>query len=226
MNPLVSSMLLIVIVIIAFGIILGIGNPVIEEAKDYSEMLDAERILTYLDNYIKEVSTEGYGASRILKINTNARDFKVIPEEDAVQYKTTMPSELFEYFSRQKTGNLLRISGSDVDCSNTSDTITLENTFLKVVFNKTDTNIDTTTAILNMTEKTLDQTLTFVNTSIVIDDDSSTSSGTGSMELIRSGTNLPMCQVHAYVNSTLDYDVFYTLYAGADFLVIDVRSIR
>jgi hypothetical protein len=226
MNPLVSSMLLIVIVIIAFGIILGIGNPVIEEAKDYSEMLDAERILTYLDNYIKEVSTEGYGASRILKINTNARDFRVIPEEDAVQYKTTMPSELFEYFSRQKTGNLLRISGSDVDCSNTSDTITLENTFLKVVFNKTDTNIDTTTAILNMTEKTLDQTLTFVNTSIVIDDDSSTSSGTGSMELIRSGTNLPMCQVHAYVNSTLDYDVFYTLYAGADFLVIDVRSIR
>ena len=88
-----------------------------------------------------------------------------------------------------------------------------------------DTAIVTDRLLLQLTEKTNNITTYVGNSSIVINEDPATSVGVGYSEISRSGTNLPLCQVHAFVNMTTDYDVYYKLYAGADFLVIEVRNI-
>jgi hypothetical protein len=60
----------------------------------------------------------------------------------------------------------------------------------------------------------------------VIDDNLLTTSGNGYSEISSSGQALPSCQVHFFMNSTVDYDIYYKLYAGADFFVVEVRNIR
>jgi len=81
--------------------------------------------------------------------------------------------------------------------------------------------------VLSIKEKSSETTVSIVNSSIVIDGNQSSSTGNGYSELLRSGTSLPECTVHFFINSTSsDYDIFYTLYSGADFFVVDIRNVR
>ena len=126
---------------------------------------------------------------------------------------------------------MMYISGNDVDCYENGN-ITMENSYLKAVFQRVDqssplSSINTANNILALEEKTYNTYIYPENTSILIDDDPSTAYGTGYSELSGSGKGLPVCQVHFYVNSSAtSYDVYYILYAGADFLVIDVRNVN
>lgn len=228
MNPLISSMILILVMVIAIGIVINIGMPAVNTAKEAAGMKEAESAIKTLDNYVKEVRSEGSGSERRIRF-TSPGEFIASSDEDSIQFESVSDVELFEYFTRRADGNLIYISGSDVACSSGSN-LTMENSFVKAVFQRIPkasplAAIDTKSNILTMQEKSSSSTASFSNTTVFVDGVSG--NGTGYSEILPStgGTTLPSCTVHFFINSTSDYDIYYTLYAGADFLVAEIRNV-
>jgi hypothetical protein len=202
-----------------------------------SEIESAEKELRSMDRLIRDTIRGGLNVSRDYKISVTGK-IDIIPEEDALQYKKNVDANIFEYLSRKLTKNIITISGADVSCyeqdANNDGNLdfVLEDTYVKFALQKVSKaspmpDIDTKDNIILMMEKTYNTTINLTNSSIVINDNLTTSYGTGYSEILRSGRNVPECTVHFYVNSTegTDYDIYYKLYAGADFLAIDVRNI-
>ncbi len=235
-NMIVGFIMVFAIAIGAMFLVLNLGKPVIDTAKGSSEIKNAEIIMRLVDNYMREVAREGNGSVRKYAFAAPKR-FEILKGEDAVVFEGETPSALFDFNTRTKKENLLYITGNDVGCSEAdgnSDSATdliLENGYVRFVLNRTAraspfSNIDTNYAMLNITMKTTGVSIQPVNSSIYIDDNSSSSYGNGYSELLRTGTNLPFCTAHFFVNaSAVDYDVYYRLYAGADFLTVYVRNI-
>ena len=229
MNPVFSMAILFLIAVVAFAIVLGIGIPIIDASKQRATFKDAENVAKLLDNAIRQVASEGKGTVRVIEFTSP--EFASLPEEDALEFKIIAGSELLEHLTRRFAGNILYISGSDVSCTSNGN-ITMENNRIQAVFQKIPktspySNMDTARNILSIKQKDSSTTVSIANSSIVIDDNQSSASGNGYSELLRSGSSLPACTAHFFINSTSsDYDVFYTLYSGADFLVMDVRNVR
>ena len=157
MNPVLSLVLVLATAVTAIAIVLTTGLPLIDTGFSTETIRQAGDTLTYIDNYIQDVADEGAGAKRVFDFSSPG-EFTVIPQEDAVQFGTETNIELFEHMSRNVVGNLVRISGNDVSCSEGSN-ITMENSYLKVVFQKVNetsplSSIDTSANILMMNEKT------------------------------------------------------------------------
>jgi hypothetical protein len=220
---LLSMIFVIAIFVASIALVLSAGMPVLDMSMKSAELNDAVDTMKTIDNYLKEVSSEGEGSERILDI-TSPGEFVAEPLDDSIQFAIEAP-ELIDYFSRKKEGNLLYIAGSDVDCYDNGN-LTMENTFIKIAFQKVSRNkgtLDTSNNIQLIEEKTYNTVVYPSNSSIMIDD--SHLVGTGYSEILKSGYSLPQCRVHFFVNSTVSYDIFYTLYAGADFIVVDVRNV-
>ncbi|KHO48151.1 MAG: hypothetical protein QT00_C0001G0164 [archaeon GW2011_AR5] len=232
LSTIVSVILLFVIVILAVSVVLNIGGPLVDSTVKTTEIKNAEDDLHFIDNYIMTVAREGKDAMRIYKFSS-PKDFETIPGEDAIQFSTTSDIGVIEYLNRKMSGNFVYVSGANVNCQEKDGdgdgTIDLvaENDRIKAVFRKyaVDTAIVTDRLLLQVTEKTNNITTYVGNSSVVINENPATSVGVGYSEISRSDINLPVCQVHAFVNMTTDYDIYYKLYAGADFLVVEVRNI-
>lgn len=229
-DQMVAAMIVTGIIIAAIGVVVAIGNPLIDASRETAALGDAERILTVIDAGIREVVKEGPSAKRILNIKSSG-SLETFPEEDSVQASLTSKSQLLDYLTRSVKGNLIFIAGSDVSCSNSTN-ITMENTFLNATFRKINrasplSAVNMTGHIISIMEKTRNTQVTVVNSTVIINDNVSTERGTGYSELLRAGRSLPSCTTHFFVNNTaIEYDVYYTLYAGADFLVMDVRNVK
>jgi len=235
MNVLISMAIIVMMTIMAIGLMMTISTQTVESAKAYSQVSEVEQFLNQVDNAIKEVSSEGQGATRVLKVVTKG-EFVVDENEESIHYHTPTAGS-FEYLSRRLYGNMLYIAGSDVNCYESDANgdgkkeIVAENTYLKAVFQKINrtaslASMNTEKNILSLTEKNSGATLTLSNSSIVIDENLTTSYGSGYSEILKPGNNLPLCRVHFYINSTaMTYDIYYTLYSAADFLVVDVRNV-
>ena len=228
MNSLISLVILLLIAIIGFTIVLGVGIPAVDATKDQSTFRDAEASAKLLDNAIRGVAADGKGAVRVLNLK---QEFVSIPEEDALEFSMTAGIELIEHRTRRIAGGIAYISGNDVSCSESGQNMTMENALIAVNFQRVVkttpyANIDTAGNILSMREKASGITVNIANSSIVVDDNQSSASGNGYSEILRTGVGLPVCTAHFYINSTsADYDIFYMLYSGADFLVMDVRNV-
>ena len=231
-STVLSVVLLFIIAIIGISIVLNAAGPIFSSAIKTTEIKNAESDMRFIDDYIVTVAREGKDAARIFKFSS-PRSFETIPGEDAVQFSTESDTNFIEYLNRRPSGNFVYLSGSNVNCQEKDGdgdgTIDLvaENDRIKAVFRKipAETAIVTDRLLLQITEKTNNITTYIGNSSIVINEDHSTSVGVGYSEISNTGSNLPICQVHAFVNSTLNYDIYYKLYAGADFLVVEVRNI-
>jgi len=227
-NPVFSAVFLVLVFVIGAGIVLTVGLPSIDQATSVSKFNDAMSMVKILDNAIREVVSEGPGTKRLVKFFSPG-EFEVVPQEESIQFKMQGP-EIIEHLSRKVIGNIVQIGGSDVTCSDTVN-LTMENSFVRVeIRNVAETTpnsaINTNETLMAIKEKLSGTTITLVNSSVVIDGDTTTTNGTGFSRLLRKGNGLPSCTAHVFVNSTADYDVYYTLYAGADFLVVDVRHVR
>ncbi|MBI5061276.1 MAG: hypothetical protein HZB67_03100 [Candidatus Aenigmarchaeota archaeon] len=231
MNVFVSVAIVFLITISAIGVVSLIGSQTIQQSRSFSEVSDVEQFFNQLDNSINEVVAEGRGASRTISV-TLGKDFVINPSDESIQRETSSGS--FDYMSRIKSGNLFYIAGDDVVCTRSDENgdgnveLVAENTYVKAVFqniSKT-SNFTTSGNIISLLEKNSGQKIIISNSSIIIDDNETTSSGSGYSELLETGSRLPVCTVHFFVNSTtIMYDVYYKLYAGADFIVADVRNI-
>jgi len=228
MNPTVSTIIITALVIVAIGMVLNIGNPIISKSQTSAQIQEAEEIMKHLDNYIKEIASEGNGSSRIFSFTASGGSFMADAREDSIQFKINGPRTM-EYLSRKKHGDLYTISGNDVDCSTTSNSLIMSNSRLNITFQRKGSSsnwvaINTSQNILNITQRDLGITVNFTNTSVMINGDSTTSNGTGYSEILRTGDNRPFCIAHFHINSSVEYDIYYTLFAGADFLVQEVRD--
>ena len=226
---LLSLIFVIAIFIATTALVLSIGMPVVDLSINSVKFDEAIRTMKMLDNYIKEVSSEGAAAERVLKVSSPG-EFIVNPEEDSVQFSLESSAELMEYFSRKSEGNLIYISGSDVNCY-VDENLILENSFIKTLFQNIPRTeplsvLNTKDNIQMIEERTYNTIIYPEDSSVVIDDNPASSSGSGYSEILKKGYSLPSCSVHFFVNSTVSYDIFYTLYSGADFLVIDVKNVR
>src|SRR3989344_2178768 len=223
MESILSVVVLIMIAVISIGIALSIGRPIIDGTVKTADIKNAQDDLQTIDDYIRNVVREGKDAVRIFKFSS-PKDFKSVPGEDAIQ--------IVEYFTRSISGNIVFISGNDVNCvqkdgnGDDVDDLVAENSRITAVFKKVSSGtLKTDLLITRLVDKTNNVTVFIGNSSVVINEDYSTATGTGYTEISNAGTNLPVCQIHAFVNSTLDYDIYYKLYAGADFIVMEVRNI-
>jgi len=237
MNTIVSFTILVAVVIAVIGIVASIVFPMINTMTVSSEIDEAIVEMKNLDRLIREVIREGTDSSRMFMF-TGPQKIDVLKEEDAIQYQKNVDSDLFEYFSRTMTKDMIFIAGADVNCyeedtdGNGNTDLVLENTFVKFAFQRIPiasplSSINTTGNIVQIEEKTRSTVINPTNSSIILDNDQTTATGTGYSEILRTGRNQPECTVHFYVNSDqgTDYDIYYKLYTGADFLVIDVRNI-
>lgn len=222
-------MILTAVIITAIGVVVSVSNPLIEASKETNVMRDSEYLIRLMDNSIREVVKEGVNARRTVNIQSSG-EIETLPEEDSIQISFTSKAGLADYLTRFMKGNVLLVAGNDVSCSNITN-ITMENTFINVTLKKTERTsplqaINTTENIISIHEKTRNTMASFVNSSIIINGNHSTARGTGYSELLRAGRGLPLCTAHFFVNnSAIEYDVYYTLYAGADFLTVDVRKV-
>ncbi len=229
MEQLLAAMILTAIIITAIGLVVSVSNPLIESTKETAAVRDAEYLIKLIDNSVREVVNEGTNSRRVLNIQS-AGELESLPEEDAIQIGFSSKSGIADYLTRFIRGNILFIAGSDVSCSNLTN-ITMENTFINVTLKKTERRsplsaVNTTENIISVHEKTRNTRVNFVNSSVIINDNQSTTRGTGYSELLRMGKSLPSCATHFFINnSAIEYDIYYTLYAGADFLTIDVRNV-
>lgn len=223
MNPIMSFVLLITTTMVLIFLVLSLSQPIIDTATAEDRLREAENLMRFIDNTINDVASEGLGSKRIISFNSPG-SFQSIRQEDAIQMYEE--STVIEQFPKKISGNLVYIPGSDVSCYD-DENLTMENSYLKVVFQKIDpeSEIDTKNNIILLKEKVTGKEIRPVNSSIVIDDNPSTAYGTGYSEIPRTGENLPACQVHFYVNSAVSYDIYYTLYAYADFLAVEIRNV-
>ncbi|MBI5347020.1 MAG: hypothetical protein HZB66_00220 [Candidatus Aenigmarchaeota archaeon] len=228
MDSLISTVVVILIAVTSFSIVLTAGVPLIEKSLDSIKFSEAEKIFSYIDNCINEVANEGPGASRILKFRTDAKNFRVSSQDNSIEVEMGTAAKLMDYYSRSIHGNIIQVSGNDMSCTNTTSAIAMGNSYISVILRHTPQAspmavIDTSGIIANITEKRSGRSIAFADSSIAIDENEETSSGVGYTELVSQGRSL--CRAHAFVNSTVKYDVYYTLYAGADFLDIEIRNV-
>jgi len=238
-NPLVQNAILVFIVLFAIVLILTIGKPIIDRTQYTESFKQVELTFQKLDNYITEVASEPKGSRRKLSVSIpftqEGDEIRAIPGEDIIQYEFSAPLDILEYLSRRSKKNLLYIAGSDVTCNETASKIFMENTHLKmelkkVAYNSPLNSINTSEAILNITQKDQDVTIEPADSSIILDNDTATGWGDGYSEILKNVTNAPLCIAHFYVepsSSIVDsYDVYYILYAGADFVEVSVRNVK
>lgn len=218
MNPLISTAILVLIVVVGIGITLMTGEPIVEDTLVIRKIKSADELLSLIDKTIKEVSRLT-GSVKMFEFYSEVSGFETVPEEDAIQFEIETGSRIFEPFSRSLKNNKIYISGNDVKCSSTNESIILENTYLIVTFKSINGSLNTSEIIQSLKEKSTSSTI-YPTLTFIIDNNSST--GTGYTELLKSGENLPVCTVHAHVEATTTYDIYFKLYSYADFLVIDV----
>ena len=221
----ISWVIILVVVVIGIGLVLSSGIPIIEESKDVVSLSEAEQFFTQLDSSITEVSQEGIGSSRLLRVPSG--DYTLI--DRGVEFRALGSS--FEPLSRRFIGNFAIFGGSDVTCAEEAfegtSAYRLENTFLRAYLKVASGTVDTAENIMSIRSKAGNFTITPTDSSIMIDSNPATSSGDGFSELTRQGSGLPQCRVHYEVNSTtVSYDIFYTLHSGADFIQVEVRNIE
>lgn len=225
MDSMISYIIVVAIVIIGVGIVLVVGTPVIDKAKSSLEFREAENFFIKLDSSIREVVKEGEGSSRLIK--SSSGDFRISSEEDLIEF--SQRTSLFDYLARKITNGVLLISGADVSCyekdinNDGKQELVMENSYIAVALNKVNGTYDTKKNIVNIRKQVI--SINPVDSSIVIDKNINTASGTGFSYLEKTGIEFPKCRARFFMNSTLNYDIFYTLYSGADFLVVEVRNI-
>jgi hypothetical protein len=237
MNFVLSMALVTAIAVLAIGMVFIIFSPMVLTMSSTTEINDAQTLMTSIDKTVQEVARGGSGTSNVFKFS-NSPKMVLSADEDAIKYSKDTDSSIFEYFMRKVTDKITFITGSDVSCYESdinedgSTDLVLENTYIQFVLQKVAltnpmSNIDTNGNIIIIKEKTNDYIIYPSNSSVVIDENVDTSRGTGYSQILRQGNSMPVCSARFYVNSVagISYDVYYKLYSGTDFIVVDVKNV-
>ena len=230
MNPLASTLFIVLFVITAMGLVLSIGLPTLERAKATMEFREVERMLLQLDSIVKQVASGEMGRMREVALTFGEGSIDVREESDTITYKL-WGIPLFDYLTRKARDNVFYITGNDVSCSKSGQGIIMQNSYLTIYLKQygsreSPTEIDSSNVILGMENRLVGKGVFFSNSSILVD--GMLVNGTGYLDLATEGDNMPFCVAKLHFDQSSvgdDIDFLYVLFAGADFLVIEQRGI-
>jgi len=235
-STLISTAFIVLLTVMAMALTLTIGMPAINKAKEASVINEALQNMKVIDNTIREVASEGSGSLRSPQLKVSGGEYRVSQKTNSIDFTYTIKYGMFEPGTFVKDGNLLLMSGvnakaSTYDLNNDgSNELVLENEILRVGLLSSGTSssyaqINTSGIVKMLSIKESGTNVTLTDSSVVLDDYSGSSSGTGYTELVLPGDRLSKAEAVAHMNTTtMSYDIVYTLQSGADFLMVKIQN--
>lgn len=226
MNQMLEAVLLVFVVILSIGVVFNFGSPLIQSARTGSFIEEAKTIMLNLDHLVKEVAEEGKGSTRTFSFQSHLAGFEIIPKENVISFNKEVSFSMFQYGSKKKEDTLISYNGGGVDCRYNENKIIIENELLKIVLNKFNGMYNTENIISYVESKINGKVWNGLKTPIMVNDDNKTQIGYGSSIILNTGYNLPRCTVKYTMNSTVNYNMFFSLTTGSDFVSLKIRDLK
>ncbi len=228
-SPILSGVLFIAIVNIAVIIVTQTGMPAIEKMQDAAAIDQAKDTLTTLDKVIREVAAEGKSSTRVVPIQLKKGTLTVDNESDKIYYLIETAAEVISPRTKVNIGNLYFASNANVIVEDNGTHFIMENEHEKIAFHK----LGNTSSFVSINASTvmdymyLKDTGTYLpaTLSVIVDNDPLQEAGNGYTMAETLGTGLMRGRIIAHVNQSVsDYDIYFTLEGGADFMQVEVRN--
>jgi archaellum component FlaF (FlaF/FlaG flagellin family) len=230
---LISAILFIAITISVVAIVYQSGMPLIERMQQTAALGRMSEAFSEIDSLVRVVAHEGNSSRRVFDLRVSMGRFAIDAANDLILWQlstknTIIPPRTAEFFGNLIVGSNLGSSASEGDYQGTPAYV-LENEHLRVYLRRIGSpeshqDYDTADVLLAVYQKDSDQWLPLEALEISVDDDPSSSSGSGYTLLERSGDILPYGRVNAYMDSAWGkYYINITLESGADFLQIEAE---
>lgn len=238
MSVLVSFVMIVAISIVAISIVLSIGLPAIERAKDAALINEAKNIMQSIDSTARQVLFEGNGAQRVFSISSTGGDYFAEKATDRIIFKLNSISNLIDPGTSKKEGNLIISAGTDVKASeydaNSDGTseLVLENSRILFAVKKIGNsssyaavNNSQLVKLIQLKENSLN--ITPSDSSTILDNSLLSVNGTGYTQLSQTGDLLREASIKTYIesNSGANYEIWYTLRSNADFILQEIKNI-
>lgn len=132
-STLISYVLLVAIVISSLGIVLSIGQPVLEESEDTAAIEEARRTLQGLDAEIRSIASQGPESSTDYQFSAQQGSYGFYPADDTINYSIQTEAGVVATGSTTQFGNLwltgrensiiVTINYTDIDLRGSSVTV-------------------------------------------------------------------------------------------------------
>jgi type II secretory pathway pseudopilin PulG len=234
--PIITTVLIIFVSVIVITLVLLVGLPAIQRAKESGIINEAMQNMRLLDNLIREVASEGVGSLRTMQLRVSGGTYTINEKTNSIDFVFTVKSGIIQPGAFIQEGNLIMSAGANArareyDLDGDGETeLVLENEILRIGIKKVGSraspqSINTSELIKILNFKENNANVTPSDSSIFIDDFADSYYGTGYTELVRAGDHLTKAEAIASVNSTfIYYEVLFTLQSGADFLLMKVQN--
>jgi hypothetical protein len=114
-SPLISTVMLILIGISVIYIVINVAKPAIDRSYESAVMNEADQIMQLLDNFIREVASEGAGSLRSVVLKVTDGEYRIINTSGnftgAIQFKIDLKYSPFSAPMFKKVGNLKYSAG-------------------------------------------------------------------------------------------------------------------
>ncbi len=228
---LISGVLFMAFLIAATAIVYWIALPTIQKVQCSIVMDKMKSSFVKMDELTQKVASQGEGSKRTIDLNVEEGEIHVEGDEDAIYWEYECASPVMSPRTLQAFGNVLFGSNLDTkayesDCRG-QDAFILENEHIKACLKRigsegNNTRYNISDVLLSVYQKDLNQTLPLEYLDITLDEDATSSVGSGYTKLTRSGYYLPFGEVTAHMESDygLTYEIKFILESGEDFIII------
>ncbi|MBI3413203.1 MAG: hypothetical protein HY051_03930 [Candidatus Aenigmarchaeota archaeon] len=233
-SPLIAGVIYTGLVVTTVTLVITLGLPQLDRITESTLYLNVREGMNNLDKAIEKVASEGRGSVRIVPLEIRNGDFTIDDVNDLVKYEIETVSEIVSPRTAVQFGNLVIGSNADVNASENATHYTLKNSRLQVTLRKfgspsSQTSVNTTELVQEIkvlsTNKTLPITPNRTVMQFLVNNDASSSSGTGFTTLHEAGTVLSQGNVSVYVNAASGpYTMDMILEAEADYITVLVKS--
>lgn len=234
----ISAVLYVLVIVVVIVIVIEALTPVIENLKDKSIYNRIRDSFITLNEYVRDVSSEGKGSQRTIPIEVQKGVFSV--EENEIKWTFETDSQILEPRTQVELGNLLVVSNGDVDAYETNrSTFVLKNSNVLFEFYKYGsplnymnyTNVSGT--IVDFTGGNFLKTTSYIRGATQINvtpsfafyvpPDTSASRINGYTALLRKGSGLGKAKLISHViTANYEYDLVFTLESQSDYLEVEM----
>lgn len=232
-SSVISFVIIILLTVTAIGIVLGVGLPILDQARETGVLNEANQNMRIIDNLIRQVASEGTGTLKSVTLSVTDGVYRIDSDSNSLDFELTMKSNAIPRGTFTEEGNLVTSVGGSAKAIQNSSKLIIENEILEIVFSRIGNvssfdGINTSTILNTIRSKAQATTTTKPNNAgIKIQNIANTSWGLGYTKLAFEGEDLAEASILAHVRSNtsgVEYDVLYTLPASSDFFVIEVRN--
>jgi type II secretory pathway pseudopilin PulG len=116
-STLVSAVMVVAISLVAVTIVLSIGMPAVDRAKDAALISEAKGVMQNIDSAARQVLFDGNGAQRVFSISSTGGDYFVEKGTDSIMFRLNSISGVIDPGTYKREGNLLITAGSGANAS-------------------------------------------------------------------------------------------------------------